>query len=296
MRALGRAVRDMGANPVLNGITVVTVGFSALMVGAFALFFLNVSAVLDAWAEELRIMAYLADGTPPDAAGAVGDRIRRLPGVAGADFVSRETALERLQAQMGDQASLIRDLGENPLPDAYEVRMSVSFREWDRFEALAGAVAGIPGVEDVEYGRQWLGRFIAVFRLFQMAGAAVGGVFVLAAVFFVANTIRLTLYGRRDEIAIMRLVGATEGFIKSPFYIQAVFQGALGGGLGILALYGAFTYTMNRLAPDLSIGALEIRFLPPEIQGGIVLAGMVLGWLGCFITLGQFFRSSAPRF
>ncbi|MDM8548745.1 FtsX-like permease family protein, partial [Desulfobacterales bacterium HSG2] len=155
--------------------------------------------------------------------------------------------------------------------------------------------------EEVEYGQKWLGRFIHIFSLFRLTGYALGCLFFMATVFFVANTIRLVLYSRQEEIEIMRLVGASESFVKDPFYIQSLIQGALGGFIGL----GVLFVTFNFIIGNWEIGSWKLgsvsnfqfpisdfnpRFLPPDISVGIFLGSMFVGWLGCYLSLKQFLK------
>jgi cell division transport system permease protein len=112
----------------------------------------------------------------------------------------------------------------------------------------------------------------------------------MAAVFFVANTIRLVLYSRRDEVEIMRLVGAEDRFIKTPFYIEGIIQGAVGGIIGLGALFIVFTIISSNVSQDITSGMFQIRFLPSLILVAIVISSMIVGWLGCFVSLKQFLK------
>lgn len=112
----------------------------------------------------------------------------------------------------------------------------------------------------------------------------------MAVVFIVSNTIRLVLYSRRDEVAIMRLVGATDRFIKVPFYIEGIIQGALGGIIGLIALFVAFMFISYNVELDLSFGFSTIRFLPLKVFCGIILCSIFVGWIGCYLSLKQFLK------
>ena len=112
----------------------------------------------------------------------------------------------------------------------------------------------------------------------------------MAAVFFVANTIRLVLYSRREEVEIMRLVGAEDRFIKTPFYIEGILQGAFGGIAGLTACLVIFLMVSSNVKPALTAGLFEIRFLPPKMVLAMVMTSMLVGWLGCFLSLKQFLK------
>jgi len=183
------------------------------------------------------------------------------------------------------------DLNENPLPDAFEISMIESSQSCEKVEEIATKIESLPSIEDVEYGRKWLERFTNIFDLFRLAGYAMGGILFMAAVFIVANTIRLVIYTRREEIKIMRLVGASEKFIRVPFYIESIIQGILGGIIGIAALFIIFKLISSNVEHGFKYELLNIKFLSPEFYCGIVLCSMFVGWLGCYISLKQFLKA-----
>ncbi len=116
----------------------------------------------------------------------------------------------------------------------------------DQVASIAGQIGGLPAVDSVEYGQQWMGRFAGLLNLFRFAGMVLGGLFFIASGLIVANTARLVLYSRREEVEIMRLVGATDGFITAPFYIQGLIQGAFGCGIGLAVIYAAYAVHVRK--------------------------------------------------
>jgi cell division transport system permease protein len=264
------------------------VALAVLIFSAFWLFLQNADGMIRAWMRDMRVMAYLAPDSGPGTTEALRSQIRRLAGVREIEFISRDAALERFRAQLGPQASLLDGLSENPLPDAFAVYLTVSPRTWKRVAEVAEAVAELDGVAEVEYGREWLGRVMGVVSLFRLTAYAMGGLFFLATLFFVANTIRLVLHSRRHEIEILRLAGAAEGFIKDPIYLGGLLLGAAGGGLGMAALYGLFRFLTAHLDPGLPTPTFTLRFLPPRAVFGAVAGSGFVGWLGCFLSLRQY--------
>jgi cell division transport system permease protein len=287
---LKRAVDDIRQNRFLNLVTIVTIALSILIVSAFVLFFINTTDLMSAWKKGMRIMVYLESNTPASEIPALQKKLSGVYGIEAVNYIAKEDALKLMRVQMKRQSSLLDNLKENPLPDAFEVRMTPATQNWDRLEKIALEIENLPYVEEVEYGRRWIGRFTHVINLFTLAGYALGGLFFMAAVFFVANTIRLVLYSRRDEVEIMRLVGAEDPFIKAPFYIEGIIQGALGGAIGLVALFIAFLFISSSVQPVSGAEMLQIRFLPLPMLAGIFLSGMLVGWLGCFVSLKQFFK------
>ena len=286
-----RAIDDIFKNGFLNLITVITISLSILITSAFILFFLNTSEIINSWKKGLRIMAYLKPGADNTELAYLKQAIQSLDGVQTLRYIPKEEAFSQLKTQMKHQASLLENLPENPLPDSFEIRMTAAIGSWQKIDSLATQIEMLTQVKEVEYGQRWVGRFIHLFTLFRLAGYAMGGLFFMAAVFIVANTIRLVIYSRREEVDIMRLVGATDNFIKIPFYIVGLIQGALGAVIGLGMLYFAFYFISANVDQDFMPDLISLNFLPPTILGGILLGSMLIGWLGCFISLKQFLKT-----
>jgi len=283
-----RAIEDILKNQFLNLVTIITISLSILIVSAFILFFINTSEIIHSWQKGLRIMAYLKPKLRDTDVRKLESTIQALDGVQELRFISKTEAFNQLKSQMERQSSLFENLMENPLPDSFEIRMVASADSWQMIEALASRIEALENVDEVEYGQRWLGQFSQIITLFRLAGYAMGGLFFLATVFIVANTIRLVIYSRREEVEIMRLVGATDEFIKIPFYIEGLIQGALGSIMGLMVLFVAFFFVSSNVEIGFFTGLFRLQFLPPQIICAVILSSMVVGWLGCFISLKQF--------
>jgi cell division transport system permease protein len=286
-----RAIKDILENRFLTSVTVITIALSILIASAFALFFINAGEVLNVWKKGIRVMVYLKPDTSEAARLDTKFRLQGIAGVQEAQYISKQEALERLKEQMKHHSALLDSLKTNPLPDAFEIILKPQARNSTELEFLAERIAGLPAVAEVEYGQQWIQRFSNIINLFSLAGYAIGGLFFMAAVFIVANTIRLVLYSRRDEIDIMRLVGATDRFIKFPFYLEGMIQGGLGSLLGLLVLLAGYYAMAAHFQQSIGVGVLSLRFFSPGVCVAIVLGGVVVGWLGCLISLKQFMKA-----
>jgi len=285
-----KALTDIFANRFLNTVTILTIAFSILIVSSFSLFLMNTNTLLESWKNSIRVMVYLKPSTDPKTFKALEAKIRTMDGVESIAFIPQAEALRQLKAQMQRHASLLDRLERNPLPDAFEIRVAAEKRDLANVETLARRLERLVAVEEVEYGQKWLGRFSQMIKLFSLAGYLLGGMFLMAAIFFVGNTVRLVIYSRRDEIEIMRLVGAESGFIKAPFYIQGLIQGLLGGVLGLVGLQVAYYAISAQVQQGFGTGVLNIQFLSLPTYGGIILANMLVGWLGCFLSLKQYLK------
>ena len=286
-----RAVEDFRNNRLLNIITLLTISLSILIVSAFILFFTNTNEIMNFWKKGLRVMAYLKPKMPDAQLTDLSRRIQSISGVETVRFVSKQEAFTQLKAQMKRQASLFDNLAQNPLPDAFEIRMNAATQTWDKVEFLAAEIEALDEVQEVEYGQRWLGRYTHILNLFRLTGYAMCSIFFMAAVFIVANTIRLVIYSRRDEIEIMRLVGAAERFIKVPFYFQGLLQGALGAGIGLAILFFAYLAIVSNIEQGWFSGLFQIRFLSPFMSGAIILISMLVGWFGSYLSLKQYLKA-----
>ena len=286
-----RAIQDLISNRFLNSVTVVTISLSILIVSAFALFLANVGDLVNVWRRGVRMMVYLQPDLQRDRIPGLRTEIQSMYGVAETTFIPREEALRRLRERMQRQSSIMAGLDHNPLPDAFEVRMIPTTQTEEKMENLANALEQLPEVEEVEYGQQWIGRLTSVFNLFRLAGSALGALFFMAAVFIVANTIRLLIYARREEVEIMRLVGATDGFIKAPFYIEGMILGALGGLIGLGSLFLMYVVLSSNVEDSLTDDSFSLRFLPLEMVAAIMLSSIFVGWFGCYLSLKQFMKT-----
>jgi len=288
---INRALRDILNNIFLNTVTIITIALSVLIASSFALFLINTGDIMASWKDGVKIMAYLRADTPEKDIPGIRKKINGIYGVSDAVFISKDEALSILKSQMDRQSALLDELETNPLPDAIEIRMMAASQNWDNIETLAKQIESMPEVDAVEYGQRWLGRFTDIFELFRLTTYGLGGVFFMAAVFIVANTTRLVLYTRREEVTVMRLVGATDRFIKLPFYIEGIIQGTIGGILGLSVLLGAFLIISANLNQDFYSGLFEIRFFSPIIFFSIIFCSMIVGWLGSYLSLKQFLTS-----
>jgi cell division transport system permease protein len=285
------AFRDISKNKLLNAVSAITIAFSVIITGSFILFFINTTDILNMWKRGIKIMVYLYPEVPGEIIPEIQKKISGMYGVQDVRFISKGEALYILKEQMKRQASLLENLKENPLPDAFEIRMIPSSRPWEKIESLAARIDEIPQVEEIEYGQKWLTRFSYIIKVFKLTGYAFGILFFIASVFIVANTVRLVLYTRREEIEIMRLIGASDGFIKVPLYIECVIQSAIGGIIGMTILYLVFVSVLSNVEQGVTSGFINVRFFSFGIISLILLCSMITGWLGCYLSLKHFLKT-----
>ena len=269
--------------PLLSSLSVTTIAFSLFVVGLFGLVAINLQKSLAAIAERVEVVAYLLPGTPIEASTLALKDIEAFPEVASAVFVTEDEAMTRARRELAEIRDLYRELERNPLPASIEVRLEPGFRDVAHVEEVAERMRGFGFVEDVRYGGDWVENLDRLRGIAAAVGGVVGGGFAIVAVIIIGTTIRMAVLQRSREIAIMRLVGATDGFIRRPFLLQGALKGTLGGVLAIALCYGGY-FLINR------VEFLQADFFTREQGLAIVAFGAVIGFLGSALSVGRHLR------
>ena len=269
--------------PLLSSLSVTTIAFSLFVVGLFGLVALNLQKSLTAIAERVEVVAYLLPGTPIEASTLALKDIEAFPEVASAVFVTEDEAMTRARRELAEIRDLYRELERNPLPASIEVRLEPGFRDVAHVEQVADRLRGFGFVEDVRYGGDWVENLDRLRGIAAAVGLVVGGGFAIVAVIIIGTTIRMAVLQRSREIAIMRLVGATDGFIRRPFLLQGALKGTLGGILAIALCYGGYLL-INR------VEFLQADFFTRQQGLAIVAFGAVIGFLGSALSVGRHLR------
>jgi cell division transport system permease protein len=228
-----------------------------------------------------------------DEVNRLSESISRLPEVSAVKHVSREDALGRFRRDLGGQAGILDGLSGNPLPASLEVTLREGGGGPAAVRAVAARVRGIRGVEDVQYGEEWIAQYGAFMNFLRILGTLLGGFLLAGSALVVSNTIRLAVYARREELEILSLVGASKPFVRIPFLIEGILQGILGGALAIAILYGAYRIVEPRLSQSLLLaaGQLNLDFLPLRAILVLLGVGAAVGLIGSALSVGRFGRS-----
>jgi cell division transport system permease protein len=206
------------------------------------------------------------------------------------EYVSKDEAIKRFQSYFPDLETLPAMLESNPLPASFEIQIASNYRSPEQVHRFADEIASRPGVEEVDYDLLWVERLTAIIDLVRALGFFIGGALVVASIFTIFNVIKLTVYGRQEEIGIMRLVGATHAYIRGPFLVEGMLQGGLGGIVALTLLYAAYELLLRRALGSFQLlaSAEWLRFLPPNGWAGIVLGGMIVGFIGSTLSVRRF--------
>jgi len=281
------ALTSLWRSRLITGLSVITIAVSLFVLGAFLSLASNLADVVARWSDKVQVTFYLEDQLPEAPRESLTAALRADSAVESVAYISREEALRRFRALFREMRSLPEDLGENPFPAALEVTLKPARNAAVDAQRLVDAFRKAPGVEDVEYDLLWIQRLTTAVRLVRGAGAFLGAILVLAAVFTISNVMRLTMYARQDELDIMRLVGAAPAYVKGPFVLEGMIQGGLGGVLALGLLWGIFhALSRDLLATSDLLGRTAI-VLPPAMAALIVVGGTLVGLAGSLVSLGR---------
>jgi cell division transport system permease protein len=266
-------------SPLLSSLSVVTIAFSLFAFGLFGLLVLNVDRALRGVEEHVEIVAFLADGTLPEAVSAAMGDISNFPEVATVQEVSPEQALARARAELPEFQDVF---DASFLPPSIEVRLKEGHRDPKTVKEVTQRIQTYPFVDDVRYGEDWVKKLYDIRNIAGAAGIALGLLFAAVAVIIIGTTIRMTVLARAREISIMRLVGATDGFVRRPFLLDGFLKGIVGGLLALLLTWGANAVISHNL--------IQTTFFDPVIATCGVLGGGIIGLLGSALSVGRHLR------
>jgi cell division transport system permease protein len=284
---IAEAFRGLRANSMVNVLAVGTISMAMLIVGFFLIVFFNVRTAAHSMGDRLEMSVYLKDGLTDHEKDFLRSRIREEPGVRKVTYLSKTDALALFTKELKGQEALVQGLGENPLPDSYELVLDRGYAESSRLEAMAKRFSGYPGVEDVSYGKQGAEMVAGLYNLLTYGGAAIAVLLGVAVVFIISNSVRLALYSRGQEIELMQWIGATKGFIQGPFLLEGMLLAMLGSALAVGVL--AVLYALLPPAVVLFLSSPHsIDFLPPIVVASMICGSGLLGLTGALVSVSRF--------
>ena len=285
-----RAVSNIRQNCLLSVLTVGTITLALLIIALFLLIFVNLEGVTEDWSKRVQVTAYFDKELTAQEVTAFKARIDALSGTDRVTYVTKDEAVKRFRARLKGQESLLEGVSAEVLPAALEIGLKKESRNSDAVAEYVAGLKKIPGIGEVQYGEEWVRRFTTFMNFLRLVGALLGGFLVLAVVFIVSNTIKLTIYARKDELEVLGLVGATRFFIKAPFLIEGVVHGAIGAVLAIGILTLCYLGFLHNAGNFLSFNPADagLAFLPPAYLAGLLGGGIFLGFLGSLTSLKRF--------
>jgi cell division transport system permease protein len=272
--------------PLLSTLSITTIAFSLFTLGLFGLVAINLRQALQGLEERVEIVAFVLRGTPTETITLATQDIAAFPEVQDVTYVTEEQALARARRELVEFRDAYRDLQVNPLPASIEVRLKPGKRDAATVERVAQRLRGFDFVNDVRFGREWVQKLDHLRNITGIVGAAIGLAFAAVAVVIIGVTIRITLLQRAREISIMRLVGATNWFIRGPFLLEGALKGLLGGLLSLLLCYAGYLLFRDRSGGTFA----GLIFFRDYQMVAIVGFGVLLGLGASLLSVGRHLR------
>ena len=269
--------------PLLSVLSVTTIAFSLFVFGLFGLVAVNIQRTMSVVAERVEIVAYLRRGPPIEAVPLAARDIEAFPEVQAVEHVTEGQALARARAELREFQNIFQDLETNPLPASLDVQLKPQFRNAATAESVAVRLRAFGFVDDVRYGRDWVEKLDRLRAIAGAVGSAIGAAFALVSIIIIGTTIRMAVLQRSHEIAIMRMVGATDGFIRLPFLLEGLLKGLLGGVVAVALAWGAWALVDTYL--------IRAAFFT-SAQGLLGIAGGgLIGLLGSLVSVDRHLRN-----
>ncbi len=282
MYALREAVSAFRRAPLLTGLSSAMVGLALFVVGLFALATYNLQLALTTVEKRVQIVVYLRDDARQSEIDLAESELGKLPEVSAVHYISKREALAQAKRDLPEFQDLFAGLDVNPLPQSLELDLRPRSRNKEAVERVSRAAAAYPFVEDVRYGRDWVDKLFTLRRVGAATAAVLGGAFAMVAALIIGTALRIAIFARREEIYVMRLVGAKNGFIRRPFLVEGAIAGLLGGLLAWLLTYATYR--------ALYVYLFALAWIPPLWILIGVLAGAVFGALSSAFAIRRHLR------
>lgn len=280
MRALRDAAFAFRRAPLLSLLSITTIAFSLFAFGLFGLVALNIRDALQKVEERVEIRAFVDEGTDVQQLVTASNEITAYPEVERVDLVTKEQALQRARHELGE----FSDVFESEfLPASIDIHLKPGFRDPQTVRRVAGRLRGYPFVDDVRFGEEWITKLYRLRNIAAVVATALGLAFATVAIIIIGATIRMAVLARSREIAIMRLVGATDGFVRRPFLIEGFTKGVLGGALALALTWLAMQAVERYLS-------FQTAFFDARLALLGVAFGALIGLLGSAASVGRHLR------
>ena len=255
--------------PLLTGLSAAMVGLALFVVGLFGLAAYNVRVYMETLEERVEVVAYLRDDATTAEIADMAGELSSLPAVLAVDVVTKSEALERAYSELPEFSEILTDLEVNPLPASLEIQLRPGNRTAETADRIAEQAGLYPAVEEVQYGQEWVVKLFTLRRMGVVTATVLGTAFAVVAALIIGTVVRIAIFARQEEIKIMQLVGARDGFIHLPFLLEGGITGAIGGALALALTYATFWSVFNYL--------FTISWIPWEWAGIGISAGIVFG-------------------
>lgn len=288
-------LRGMRSNLYLNLVTIITIAFAFFILNIFLIIYNNVNSAIGEWKGKLRIIAYLKNDVKVNDITSIEQRIKSSPDIKSVKYFSKQEALNQFKQELKGQADILNGVAPDILPAYFMVTVKDSVLNHNALDRVANEIKTIKGINDVQYGAQIAQKVSGILIFVKMLGIGIGGFMLFAIFIIISNTIRISIFSRKDEIEIMKLVGATNLFIEIPFVLEGIIQVLIGASFSILLLYIIFKLFLYKLHSNLSslLINMNISFLPIRTIIILLVCSAILGIVGAILSTDKFIRKTS---
>jgi cell division transport system permease protein len=286
------ALANISRNKWLSFAAISTIIFTMAICGLFFVIAVNFGTILKSWKENITVAVYLKENSTEEEINKLKDFFQGVEFIAGTKFISKKEAFKRFSEQSSDIKTLLTGFDSSILPASFEITIKEEFQKSDLLIPWFEEINKFVCVEEISYDRDLIDKLNYIVYALRIVGLIVGVFLCGAAVLIISNTIKLSVYERKDEIEIMELIGATKSFIKTPFIIEGLLQGLIGSIASLTILYASFKYIEAKLFKPLNVffGSTDIRFIPFQYLLFFIIIGLLLGVFGGVFASGKTFR------
>ncbi|MGL1931861.1 MAG: permease-like cell division protein FtsX [Desulfotalea sp.] len=285
-----QVIRNMKQTWASQLMTLLTVSLSVLIFSFFYLIYNNMLSMGNKLGNDLTLTIYLEEEPEPELKQQLIKKINKFDQTEEIRFVSRLEAFDRFAKQLGSNADVLNSLPKDFLPPSIEVVPLKSLRSMNQVKLFSEYLQRLPGASKVQYGQEWVEKFYYFTKLLSIVVLLSGILLILTTIFMVSYTIRLTILGRQDELELLKLVGATNFYIRAPFLVEGFLQGMLGSTVGLISLFMLFRYITESFSQPGLLNMFDFSFFPPEAIIGIIIASVTLCAIGSYSTMQKFIR------
>ncbi len=288
---LRQVFRNFRQTWVSQLMTMLTVSLSVFIFAFFYLVYNNMLSIGDKLGYDLRLIVYLEEEPIPELQEQLRRKILAFDEVEDIHFVSKAEAFERFKVQLGEDQDVLEDMPEDFLPPSIEVVPLKNLRSLNQVKLFSEYLSKLPGTIKVQYGQDWIERFYYFTRLVSIIVVLSAGLLILTSVFMVSYKIRLTIIGRKAELELLKLVGATNSYIRTPFLIEGILHGLLGSTLGLTSLFGLFYWIKMKFSGPGILNIFEFSFFQPPAIVMIAIVSILLCLTGSYTSMRKYLRA-----
>ena len=296
-KAATGAIANLRRDLFISITTIGVIAISFIILGAFVMAYNNMNSFLLFWENNIHIEAYFREGSQATIIDKTIESLGNYPEISKIELISSKEALERFRKRLGEMDSILEGLDKNPLPPYLEITLKEGGNNTEGISRVSEKIREISAIDEVVYGHEWVERFSAFIALTRISGLIALSFLIVATILIVSNTIRLTVYARKEELEIMRLLGATDSYIKAPFIMEGLLQGLAGASLSVISLYIIYRFLLASISShsgpalvSMAAGSFEVNFLSLSMVLYLMTGGMAVGITGSFVSLGRFLK------